>query len=568
MSVASAPNVAPYSPPPRRPEVVPPHPKKPGNAGIWGAVFIALLMVAAAIWWQRRSPQSPAPAPSLAAIRTAKVTSGAVVSTIRITGVTSALNFISLATPQLRGSRSDRGRNDNSPSGGSNNSASQSSGSSSNSSSTPASSASAGSAAGGSSAQSSTNTSDAFKSATSRFGGTLRGSVQSKAPSAAQKAASAAMGPNGIGNSADNLPGTGPGGGGGGGGNGPGDFMLVLQEVVKPGTHVKKGDVVAEFDRQYMLNRLDDYRSAVSQSEANLKKQKANLEITRKAHEQLITSAKGTLEKARLDMKTIPVLSDIDAERTKLALDEAEARYQQLLKEVKFVQISQDADIRNAELQLEQSKLELKRAEMNADKMIAKAPIDGLTVMQSMFRGGDFGQIQQGDQLWPGMFYMQIVDPSSMIINASVNQVDADELKLGQKATVHFDAYPGLELPAHVVSIAAVTKSGGFRASFVKEVPVRLKIDKMDRRVIPDLSVSADVVIGSDERAAAVAPAASVFREGSLAKPFVYVQEALGWRRRDVELGLANNLNVAIKNGLRPGEVVALDRPQSLEETP
>lgn len=378
------------------------------------------------------------------------------------------------------------------------------------------------------------------------------------------------MGPNGIGNSADNLPGTGPGGGGGGGGggNGPGDFMLVLQEVVKPGTHVKKGDVVAEFDRQYMLNRLDDYRSAVSQSEANLKKQKANLEITRKAHEQLITSAKGTLEKARLDMKTIPVLSDIDAERTKLALDEAEARYQQLLKEVKFVQISQDADIRNAELQLEQSKLELKRAEMNADKMIAKAPIDGLTVMQSMFRGGDFGQIQQGDQLWPGMFYMQIVDPSSMIINASVNQVDADELKLGQKAMVHFDAYPGLELPAHVVSIAAVTKSGGFRASFVKEVPVRLKIDKMDRRVIPDLSVSADVVIGSDERAAAVAPAASVFREGSLAKPFVYVQEALGWRRRDVELGLANNLNVAIKNGLRPGEVVALDRPQSLEETP
>jgi multidrug resistance efflux pump len=378
------------------------------------------------------------------------------------------------------------------------------------------------------------------------------------------------MGPNGIGNSADNLPGSGPGGGGGGGGggNGPGDFMLVLQDVVKPGTHVKKGDVVAEFDRQYMLNRLDDYRSAVSQSEANLKKQKANLEITRKAHEQLITSAKGTLEKARLDMKTIPVLSDIDAERTKLALDEAEARYQQLLKEVKFVQIAQDADIRNAELQLEQSKLELKRAEMNADKMIAKAPIDGLTVMQSMFRGGDFGQIQQGDQLWPGMFYMQIVDTSSMIINASVNQVDADELKLGQKAMVHFDAYPGLELPAHVVSIAAVTKSGGFRASFVKEVPVRLKIDKMDRRVIPDLSVSADVVIGSDERVATVAPAASVFREGSLAKPFVYVQEALGWRRRDVELGLANNLTVAIKNGLRPGEVVALDRPQSLEETP
>ena len=373
------------------------------------------------------------------------------------------------------------------------------------------------------------------------------------------------MGPNGIGNAADNLPGSGPGPGNG---NGPGDFTLVLQEVVKPGTRVKKGDVVAEFDRQYMLTRLDDYRAVVVQSEANLKKQKADLEITRKAHEQLITSAKGALEKARLDMKTIPVLSEIDAERTKLALDEAEARYQQLLKEVKFVQISQDADIRNAELDLQQAQIELRRAEANADKMIAKAPIDGLTVMQSMFRGADFGQIQQGDQLWPGMFYMQIVDPSSMIISANANQVDIDKLRLGQKAMVHFDAYPGLELPAHVISIAAVTKAGGFRASFVKEVPVRLKIDKMDSRVIPDLSVSAEIVIASEERAPAVAPAGSIFREGSLAKPFVYVQQASGWERRDVQLGLVSNLAAVIRNGLRPGEVVALDRPKSLEETP
>jgi HlyD family secretion protein len=123
-------------------------------------------------------------------------------------------------------------------------------------------------------------------------------------------------------------------------------------------------------------------------------------------------------------------------------------------------------------------------------------------------------------------------------------------------------------LPGHVVSIAAVTKAGGFRASFVKEVPVRLRIDKMDPRVIPDLSVSAEIVIASEAHAPVVAPAGSIFRDGSLAKPFVYVQETSGWERRDVELGLANNLAAEVKNGLRPGQVVALDRPKSLEETP
>jgi hypothetical protein len=35
------------------------------------------------------------------------------------------------------------------------------------------------------------------------------------------------------------------GGGSGGGGGRGGDFNLVLQELIKPGAHVKKGDIVA-----------------------------------------------------------------------------------------------------------------------------------------------------------------------------------------------------------------------------------------------------------------------------------------------------------------------------------
>src|SRR3954465_15765171 len=46
-----------------------------------------------------------------------------------------------------------------------------------------------------------------------------------------------------------------PGGGGGGGGmGGPGgDFLLVLMSLAKPGTHVKQGDVIAQFDPQNQM---------------------------------------------------------------------------------------------------------------------------------------------------------------------------------------------------------------------------------------------------------------------------------------------------------------------------
>jgi hypothetical protein len=78
--------------------------------------------------------------------------------------------------------------------------------------------------------------------------------------------------------------------------------------------------------------------------------------------------------------------------------------------------------------------------------------------------------------------------------------------------------------------------------------------------VIPDLSSSADLVVAS-EKQATIAPLGSVFQEGVSSKPFVFVRGPAGWQRRDVELGLKNNLVAAVHSGVTAGEVVAVDRP-------
>ncbi|MCU0247734.1 MAG: HlyD family efflux transporter periplasmic adaptor subunit [Bryobacter sp.] len=341
--------------------------------------------------------------------------------------------------------------------------------------------------------------------------------------------------------------------------------MMVLQQLVKPGSHVKKGDVIAEFDRQYMLQRLEDYRASVVTYQANLRKLQAEQELTKVNHNQSISVAKANLDKAELDLKTIPVLGEMDAERLRLNYEEAKAAYKQVLAEVKYVDAVAQAQLKNSELDGRQAKLELQRAEMNADRMIAKAPMDGITVMQNTFRGSEFAQIQQGDQLFPGQFYMQVVDPRSMVVNSSVNQVDAERLRIGMKARVRFDAYPDLELPAHVVAIAAVTRTGGMRASYVKDIPVRLKLDRMDSRVIPDLSVGIDVILEQEPASSAVVSLAGVFFENPLpgGEPpaVVYVKSGNRWEKRTVELGLRNYTMVAVRSGLRQGDVVALEPP-------
>lgn len=367
-----------------------------------------------------------------------------------------------------------------------------------------------------------------------------------------------------MGSTTGSLPGGGGGGGGGGfGGGGGGDFSLVLQELAKSGTMVRKGDVVAAFDRENMMNRLDDYRASVQQSEASMRKMYAELEVTQKARQQNIAQAKGALDKAKLDLKTLPVLSAIDSERVRLSNEEAEARYKQLQSEIRFYDASDRAQIRQAELEFAQAKSELKRAEANADRLVIKAPLDGLAVVQSTWRSSELAQIQNGDQLWPGQMFLQIVDPSSMVVNATVNQVDVERLRIGAKARVRFDAYPDLELSAHVYSVGGIPKTGGVRANWVKEIPVRFKLEGIDPRVIPDLSVSVDVLLEAEDQAIVV-PLSGVFEDADNGKrPYVYVRNgATGqWERREVELGLRSFTHVAVRSGLKPREVVAVDRP-------
>lgn len=340
------------------------------------------------------------------------------------------------------------------------------------------------------------------------------------------------------------------------------DFMLVLVSVAKAGSHVKKGDVVAEFDRQYMMLRLDDYKASGVQMDANITKLKANLDVAREAEVQVVRAAKADLDSAMLDLKTVEVRSQIESERLKLSAEQAQARYKQVLEDSKLYEESWRAQLKAAEIDRDQARIEFRRAQSNADRMLIKAPIDGLVVMQTMYRGGEAVQIREGDQVYPGMFFMSIVDPSSMVMNAIVNQADSEALRLNMKAQIHMDAYADVTLPGTIVGIGAMTRPGGWRASYVREIPIRLKLDGMDPRVIPDLSASADIMLAAAQQAV-IAPRAAVFQDSAAQQPFVWLQSPTGWMRREIEVELQNNVAVAVRTGLRKGDVVAVEKPVS-----
>jgi HlyD family secretion protein len=564
--------------------VIPERPPRGSRAWIW---LTALALCAGAGYWYWQNRQQESQTATAVTVRTAAIQGGKVERTLRLTGVTAAEKYSSLIAPSLRGGRS---------SGGGGNVVGQGGGMSmmggrggggggatgGGGGNTGGGGATGGGGGGGASSGGASSSLPAVATLASTSGGaaaaptSLRSqrtaSGRAAAPVAARATSStrAASGGSGLGSTAGALVGAGgggggaPGGGGGGGGRGGSEFMLQLQELAKSGSMVKKDQIVAEFDRQYMMQRLDDFQATVTQSEADFRKQIAELQITRKTYEQQVLTAQNAVEKAELDVKTIPVRSAIDSERLRLALEEAKANLKQMQEARRFLDIGEKAQVRSAELELQATKLEFRRSQANADRMLVKAPRDGLVVMQNTFRGGEFGPIQQGDQVYPGNLFMQIVDPSSMVVNATVNQSDVQSLRIGQRAKIRFDAFPGLELPGRLYLIGAITKTGGMRSQFKKDVVVRFRLEQMDPRVIPDLSASADVILEEEENVAAVAPLEAVQSYEGDGKAFVLVRSAQGqWERRQVELGLASFTHVAVKAGLKPGEVVALDKPPS-----
>ena len=567
------------TPPPSPREVPAPPPDSRRRLGWWIGLIVVSLLVGGAIWrWHAVSTDDQAARQEVAAVRTATVITGVLERTIRLSGVTAAERYSSLNAPQLRGRRSGftlsqytsgvdmnkTVRSNDTSAGGSRTSDSSSGSSSSSAANTTsnASSAASGSdtssSSSGTSASTSTSASGGSSISTSRFtptsspGASSRSAALSIAGSSTDPASSA-MGAGGLGSTASGIPNS----GGGGGGN---DYMTVLQRLIKPGSAVKHDDVVAEFDRQYMTTRLDDYKANVAQAEASFRKMKAELAVEWKAQQQSIAAAQSAWEKALLDLQTRPVQSAITSEIYELAASQAEASLKELRGEAPLLQARELAQVRNAEIELMQARNELRRAQRNVDRMEVKAPIHGITVMQPMFRGSEFSTIQQGDQLYPGQLFMQVVDTSSMVVNATVNQVDVEKIRMGARARVRFDAYPDLELPAHVYSVGALGKISRYRASFISEVPIRLKLEKLDPRVIPDLSVSADVILET-EQDATLAPLESIFSDAAGKSPFVFVKNQGGWQRRPVSLGPADNTTAVVRSGLRPGEVIAAEWP-------
>ena len=333
---------------------------------------------------------------------------------------------------------------------------------------------------------------------------------------------------------------------------------LILMKLVKAGTLVKKGEIIAQIDAQSIKDHVDDINALVVQAEADVRKRKAEQAIEMESLRQTVRLAKAAVEKARLDAGAAEIRSVIDQEQLKLAVEEAEATYKQVQQDLATTAALHHAEMRILELTRDRHAHHRDRHAFDVTRFTMHAPVSGLAVMETVWRGGDMGQVQEGDEVDPGEPFMKIVDTASMMVEGTINQADGELLRIGQPAEVGFDAFPGLRLKGRVQSVGALAVGSWRQNYYIRNIPVKITLDSQDSRVIPDLSAFGNVVLFRKEDALIV-PAEAIQTAGG--EPVVYVRSGTQFSRRKVQLGAQNNTQVEILAGVSAGEAVALQTP-------
>jgi HlyD family secretion protein len=334
--------------------------------------------------------------------------------------------------------------------------------------------------------------------------------------------------------------------------SGQGLGTLIITKLAANGRVVHRGDVLVEFDRQAQLRNVVDKQAEYRDLEAQIKKKQADQAAARASDETELKTAEDAEKTAELEVKKNEILSKIDAEKNLQNLEQARATLQELKEAFDLKRRAAKADLTILEIQRDRALAAMRWAQANTEKMVIHSPVDGIAVINSMWKGGSPSDVQEGDEVRPGFAFMQVVNPSQMRVRARVNQADIDDLNEEQRATIHLDAYPDLSFSAKVQRIAAVAQTSAFYNK-VRVFTVYFLIDGSDPKLLPDLSAAVDVQL-EHQTNALVAPRDAIFSEHG--QDYVLVKNGSGYEKREVKVGSRNDVEQVILSGVGKGAVL------------
>lgn len=303
----------------------------------------------------------------------------------------------------------------------------------------------------------------------------------------------------------------------------------VTEVLVDEGMTVESGQVLARIDS--------------SNVEKSLHLSEAQLESSR----QTLGETQAQLDQARREVKRIASLAEkrlaspVELDR---AQTEARALESRLAK--------QTADIAVGEREVALWKQQL-------DDAIIRAPFGGVVTAKNAQPGEMISPMSVGGFTRTGI--CTIVDMSSLEIEVDVNESYINRVEPGQPVEATLDSYPDWRIPARVIAI--VPTADRQKAT----VKVRVGFEKLDARVLPQMSVKVAFQSGSASGPASrsvTIPRSAVRRVDG--RDVVWLVRDGRVERRAVQAGEGRGDEARIIAGLADGDRVVVEGADDLSD--
>ena len=259
----------------------------------------------------------------------------------------------------------------------------------------------------------------------------------------------------------------------------------ITHVAIVEGQHVKPGDELFTLDQV-------PYRLALEQAKAKVAAARGDYDKLRTSYRSL--AALVDLGKKNVDIKQRDVdrksnlvktqagsQADLDTAMGALVTAQLEYQFTVQQRDTTLSQLLGNPDLPLDDFpEYAQAKAALDNAQRNYDHTIVRAPISGTATQVD--------NIQRGRYVAAGTPILSVIDDQAPWVDANPKETDITYLRVGQKATLDVDSFPGHTFEGTVVAVSPGTgaqfsilppqNATGNWVKVVQRVPVRIAFDK------------------------------------------------------------------------------------------
>jgi HlyD family secretion protein len=350
--------------------------------------------------------------------------------------------------------------------------------------------------------------------------------------------------------------------------------------------------ILAQVDLNNARKALEDLKSSqAAQTQALqglLEAQKAVIETDRalayfdqdryqkdlERAEDAVVDAKDALDDAKADFEPYKDLDKDNSSRKRLQdkLDEAQRTYDEAVRKRDLLLLQHEqakANLAAAKASQADAQREYDRVKdgpnaediANAEARITAAQATlNLAHIAAPFAGTITDiQAKPGDRVNPGTIAFQIDDLSRLLVDVSVSEVDINRVKVGQEATLSFDAILGKEYKGVVTRVDRV----GSSAQGVVDFVVTVELVDADEDVKPGMTAAVNIVVEKLENVLQVPNRAVRAQSG---RRVVYILQNDQLAQVEIKLGASSDTYSQVLEGnLQVGDLIVLNPPLVFE---